>query len=270
MRFGKPMGTKQMSKKTVRVRFNTPSGPTPYINTTFQSSDYGDDMLATLGAAEMFRYQYSKVNGLLKNEWRFVSNTITDDLFVETRMQTGQFAETDPDALHFIEEYIWGVDANGYVAAWDTKNSKRLLLHRLILPGHRMVDHIDNNRLNNRKSNLRPATFVINGRNRKSSKNNKSGVNGVYKRKIHGRRNYVASWNDDNGKKREKPFSYLKFHGKKGAFAAAVEFRSAIDKELGYTIHYTDHAKRTREEVSSDDAEPPSKRTRLPDKAVTD
>jgi len=42
------------------------------------------------------------------------------------------------------------------------------------------VDHIDNNRLNNRIDNLRFATHQENGMNQKLSSNNKSGIKGVY------------------------------------------------------------------------------------------
>ena len=60
-------------------------------------------------------------------------------------------------------------------------------IHRLVAEAFidnpenkRCVDHIDNNKLNNRVDNLRWATHMENSRNAKLSVRNKSGVKGVY------------------------------------------------------------------------------------------
>ncbi len=56
-------------------------------------------------------------------------------------------------------------------------------LHRVIMgnPAGVQIDHKDGDGLNNRRSNLRPATNAENGRNRSIQKNNTSGFNGVHK-----------------------------------------------------------------------------------------
>lgn len=63
-------------------------------------------------------------------------------------------------------------------------NNKLYKSHRLIFMMHygympEFIDHIDNNRLNNKIENLREATKQQNSWNRKINTNNKSGVKGV-------------------------------------------------------------------------------------------
>jgi hypothetical protein len=48
------------------------------------------------------------------------------------------------------------------------------------------IDHIDRNRSNNKFENLRDTTIAINNKNKSLSKNNTSGINGVYWRKDRG------------------------------------------------------------------------------------
>jgi hypothetical protein len=45
-----------------------------------------------------------------------------------------------------------------------------------------LIDHEDTDGLNNKWANLRPATNVQNGQNRRLNKNNKSGVKGVHRK----------------------------------------------------------------------------------------
>jgi hypothetical protein len=58
------------------------------------------------------------------------------------------------------------------------KNRVTVKMHWLLVDKH--YDHADRNPLNNRKSNLRPATAQENARNHNKQKNNSSGVTGVY------------------------------------------------------------------------------------------
>ena len=66
---------------------------------------------------------------------------------------------------------------------------KRVYLHRFLLedPSEPHIDHIDGNGLNNRRSNLRPATVSENHCNRKKPVTNTSGFKGV-------------SWHKSSGK----------------------------------------------------------------------
>ena len=67
--------------------------------------------------------------------------------------------------------------SNGYAVSGNSKCI--LYLHHLILGRKIQGDHIDTDKLNNRKSNLRTCTTAENSRNCKLSKNNTSGYKGV-------------------------------------------------------------------------------------------
>lgn len=87
---------------------------------------------------------------------------------------------------------------------------KTVLLHRWIMPDivglH--IDHINRDGLDNRRSNLRPATNHLNQLNRRVQRNNTSGVTGVTwsrsdgrwlaRIKIHGQVRHLGSYLDFN------------------------------------------------------------------------
>ena len=95
----------------------------------------------------------------------------------------------DLEDIDKIKDYKWRVNDQGY-ALTDIKGStKKIRLHRLIMncPEDKVVDHINHNTLDNRKSNLRICTLQQNNKNQKKKTNNKSGVIGV-------------SWDNSRGK----------------------------------------------------------------------
>lgn len=92
----------------------------------------------------------------------------------------GKFAIIDPDDYELVSKYKWHAwysGGNWYARAnyWTKKDGKlkciSLLMHRLILnpPSDMLVDHINGNGLDNRRSNLRCATHAENMRNRHRS-----------------------------------------------------------------------------------------------------
>lgn len=93
----------------------------------------------------------------------------------------------DVEDIDKCKKYKWKLLKNNYVCSRisfkeDNKNkSKSLLLHRYLMnPSKNMVvDHINRNRLDNRKQNLRICTLSENNRNHNKCNTNTSGVTGV-------------------------------------------------------------------------------------------
>jgi hypothetical protein len=111
------------------------------------------------------------------------------------RVSNGQFAKVDDQDYDFVSQWKWSY-SNGYamrgISKW--KNGKEIFhkgfkMHREILsaPIGMEVDHINGDKLDNRRSNLRIVTSRINSWNRqKLNKNNKTGYRGITFRKQRG------------------------------------------------------------------------------------
>lgn len=99
---------------------------------------------------------------------------------------SGKLVQIDTEDLHIVSEFHWYL--NG-LTRWPEvrtkKNGKVYSLSRFILSPEatQIVDHINGNRLDNRKSNLRITDRFGNARNKRMQKNNKTGYKGVTKTK---------------------------------------------------------------------------------------
>lgn len=76
-----------------------------------------------------------------------------------------------------ISKYKWNITSRGY--AYTIYDGKPKKMHTLIT-GYKYTDHINGNKLDNRRDNLRSVTHSQNMKNRKKHINNKSGYKGVY------------------------------------------------------------------------------------------
>jgi hypothetical protein len=95
--------------------------------------------------------------------------------------------EVDDEDVERITAHSWWMSSSpqmdGHVICFSAKIAGKIIkLHRFIMgdPAGMVVDHLDGNRLNNRKSNLRVCTARENNMNLGPSKRNKSGYRGVY------------------------------------------------------------------------------------------
>lgn len=123
----------------------------------------------------------------------------------------------DLDDVDKVRSYKWGIN-KGYA-----QSSKGILLHRLIMaPDDDMVvDHINHDRLDNRKENLRICSTRQNTMNQDVSKNNTSGITGV-------------GWD----KKSNKWIAYIKVNYRQITLGRFTNLDDAIQARMDAEIEY--------------------------------
>jgi len=89
----------------------------------------------------------------------------------------------DDEDFERLSQFKWFF-ACGYAGRWFRTRGKtlRVHMHRFIInaPDNMQVDHVNGDRLDNRKCNLRLCSHADNMRNKPKKKNNTSGYKGVY------------------------------------------------------------------------------------------
>ena len=125
----------------------------------------------------------------------------------------------DASDLHWITKHKWRLSkyGNGYQYAIRTHPSgQHLFLHKEVVGAgkHQIVDHINRNPLDNRRSNLRLCTLAQNNKNASLRRSNTSGFRGVYCRG-----NYWSAAIESDGRKYNL-----------GTFATAEDAAKAYDE----------------------------------------
>ena len=131
----------------------------------------------------------------------------------------------DAEDLERVKEHYWSLDRKDYwhTQIWEDGISHYQSLHRFLIgpPEDKVVDHIDRNKNNNSKKNLRICKQKENSRNVSLGSKNTSGFLGV-------------SWNKNNNNWN----AYIKLNGKRkhlGAFGLkedAIKARLRAEKEM--------------------------------------
>lgn len=130
----------------------------------------------------------------------------------------------DIDDIEKVNNYKWHLSNNGYASSkCKATNNKNILLHRFLLdcPDDMVVDHINHNILDNRKSNLRVCTHQQNMMNQNINSVNTSGYKGV-------------SWN----KRKEKWEVYIDFKNKRIKLGYYISKEEAIKVRKQAEIKY--------------------------------
>jgi hypothetical protein len=133
----------------------------------------------------------------------------------EIPLTKGARALIDDIDYNLVRGYKWHLDASGYAAHtfWNagTRKKYNVRLHQFLIRVEApfTVDHADGNRLDNRRSNLRVATYEQNQWNRRKFANRTSQFKGVKWRKLkngghwqatityHGKRQHLGSFDSE-------------------------------------------------------------------------
>jgi len=139
----------------------------------------------------------------------------------------GAVAIVDDEDFEELNQYNWYLHSEGYAIRETQCNYKktRIRMHRQILntPEGMDTDHINGNRLDNRRENLRVCTRSQNLMNKAVRVNSETGYKGVHLHKPTGRYNAYI----DVGKKRRSLGYY------KTAIEAAQAYNDAIVEVQG-------------------------------------
>lgn len=153
----------------------------------------------------------------------------------EINLGNGYKTLIDEEDLNLTIGYLWRRRCNGYVGAYKRGRTrltaKNIALHRLIMgvidnPVH--IDHINGNKLDNRKSNLRLATMSQNlGNQRKQNRKTSSRFKGV-------------SFNTE----KMKWAAYINCHGKRYRLGYYIsEIMAALSYDKMANILFGEYAK---------------------------
>ena len=130
----------------------------------------------------------------------------------------------DTEDWERLKENCWGISYHGYARTTDS-NNKTFNFHTQIVdcPDNLIRDHINRNKLDNRKENIRITTNQINTINTDIRKDNTSGHKGV-------------SYNKNSGKWR----SYISINKKCTFFPESDTYEEAVAKREAAELMYYD------------------------------
>lgn len=99
---------------------------------------------------------------------------------MKIELTQGKYALVDSEDINLVKQYKWHFVKHGY--AESVTKGKHIYMHRLITnaPKGKEVDHINGDKLDNRKKNLRLVNHTVNMQN-SLRKTNLSGFRGVRK-----------------------------------------------------------------------------------------
>ena len=160
----------------------------------------------------------------MKNEFTIIEN------YVEIKLQNNLKTLIDLEDLDKVSVMGWYAKYDDHTKGYYVcGGSSGVRLHRLVMntPANMIVDHINRDTLDNRKSNLSNTDNQGNMKNLSIRKDNRSGRKGV---SYETGKRFKVEWYEE-GKKKTKSFSINKY-GYEDALRMAKNFRDVIDNKL--------------------------------------
>lgn len=106
--------------------------------------------------------------------------------YARVRVSDTEYMLCDTEDWGKLKNHYWSICPTGYAASGTSKRG-RIFFHKEVTnTTSEIIDHINMNKLDNRKCNLRIADKKINSINRGLQSNNKTGYKGVYHDKRYG------------------------------------------------------------------------------------
>jgi hypothetical protein len=133
------------------------------------------------------------------------------------KLTQGKVTKVDDDDYEQLNKWLWYVNNKGIAVCNRQGGDGKILMHRFILRLSTKapdVDHINGDKLDNRKKNLRLCTKSQNQANRGKQINNTSGFKGVFELN-------------------EKWLAQIRFNGRSiylGTYASKIQAAKAYDK----------------------------------------
>ena len=133
----------------------------------------------------------------IKKQKKFNEYKIVDG-YVKVKLNDENYMLCDIEDWERFKGHYWYMSDTGY-AVCETMKTGTLRFHKLVTgtTAEVIIDHINRNKLDNRKCNLRIATASVNAINRGLQSNNTTGYKGVYFDK---RRRVWKAWVKVSGK----------------------------------------------------------------------
>lgn len=170
--------------------------------------------------------QYYEMGKLYERTVKDPNEIIIRDTYAEILLYNKYHEEiarskVDIEDVDLVSQYKWGLNNSNYCR----NGTHRILLHNLIMGTYDKnkftVDHINRDRLDNRKQNLRLVDFSMNGFNKGKQSNNTSGHVGV-------------SWD----KQRQKWEAHIKINRKKKFLGYFNDINDAVKVRHDAEIEY--------------------------------